>query len=175
SQKLKSYINIDVEQKCKPNKVLDFVRKPLPYKDGSIDEVVLFHTIEHIQKKFHFSLFKSIFRVLKIGGSFIVSYPDLVETATRWLKNYQGKRDFWENTIFGLQGYKSDFHVCAVTPIELEQTLRLVGFDKLKTKPEPIPNEFNKVTFAVKPKKSLNKNYESLVGSEQIPVCIIKK
>jgi len=174
SQKLRGYLNVDVEKKVKPDLVHNFVLKPLPFKDGVIDEVVMFHTIEHIRKLFHETVFTEVYRVLRPGGLFIVSYPDFAETASRWLNNFQGKRKFWEHTIFGLQGYKSDYHVCAVTPIELEQLLKLVGFSRTDSKPEK-GQEFNKVTFAIKPKKPVNRAYEAQVGADRLPVCIIKK
>lgn len=174
SQKIKGYINIDSEKNVKPDLVHDFVRKRLPFKDGEVDEVVLFHTIEHIRKLYHGSVFKEIHRILKPGGLLIVSYPDFAETASRWLNNFQGKREFWEHTIFGLQGYKSDFHVCAVTPLELEQLLQLIGFSSTHSKPEK-GQEFNKVTFAIKPKKARQQDYESLVGQDKLPVCILKR
>ena len=57
SNKIDGFINIDLNPDNKPDLVANIL-EPLPYNDGSIDEIVLFHTIEHIQKRLHYGLHK---------------------------------------------------------------------------------------------------------------------
>lgn len=167
SQKIPGYINIDSEKSCKPDLVHDFVRLKLPYKPGSVDEIVMFHTIEHIQKKLHKPILAECYRVLRVGGRLYLSYPDFWECAKRWKDNYRGMKTFWENTIFGLQQYPSDFHVCIMEPAALEMLLRDLGFKEVKSRPEK-HEAHNKVTFGVKAKGSPRLvDYEKLVGADK--------
>jgi len=76
SQKIKGYVNIDVEKKCRPDLVCDFIKKPLPYKPESVDQVLLFHTIEHIQRRYHRLLLWQIWRILKPGREFLIAFPE---------------------------------------------------------------------------------------------------
>ena len=50
--KIEGYINLDISAECEPDIVHDF-RKGLPYPKETFDEIVMLHTIEHIEKKFH--------------------------------------------------------------------------------------------------------------------------
>jgi ubiquinone/menaquinone biosynthesis C-methylase UbiE len=47
----------------------------LPFEDNSFDVVSLFMVLEHIPKNTEPQLFKEVNRVLKIGGSFIITTP----------------------------------------------------------------------------------------------------
>ena len=147
STKFEGYVNIDVEDSCKPDLVHDFTSKPLPYEDGAVDEIVMFHTIEHIQKGKHPVILGELRRVLKVGGRLILTYPNFWVCANNWKNNFQGQRDYWHATMFGRQLYQSDYHVCAMDPIELEITLRDCGFGQCQSKPEPV-DTFNHVTVA---------------------------
>ena len=161
STKLPGYINIDSEKSCKPDLVLDLFKESLPYKLASVDEVVLFHTIEHIPKKLHHVVLKQVHRVLKKDGTFIISYPEWSKCATRWLRNHKGKRSFWEATLYGRQLYPSDAHVCIMDTIEFKHKLEENGFKSVKCYPEPEPNEFN--TIVVCKKAAAYVNYEEMV------------
>lgn len=163
--KLKDYINIDTEKKCKPDLVHDFVEKTLPYKPKSIDEVVMFHTIEHIRKPYHPHILSEIFRVLKVGAPVYLSYPNFWECATRWKDNYMGKRDFWHATMFGRQLYPSDYHVCAMDPKELEILLKGIGFENVKSSAERQEN-YNSITRATRGKLLKTIDYEHLLSEE---------
>ncbi|WP_266203985.1 class I SAM-dependent methyltransferase [Pontibacter kalidii] len=59
--------------------------KPLPFEDDSLDVVVCIDGIEHISKQFDFA--KEVNRVLKPGGCFIVSTPNIssFHSRFRWL------------------------------------------------------------------------------------------
>jgi predicted SAM-dependent methyltransferase len=126
--KIEGYINIDISEECNPDLVCDF-RKGLPYASGTIDEVVMFHVIEHIEKKFHELIFLEVKRVLKSDGVFILTFPDFAKCATNWLVNKAGIREFWEATIYGRQLYPSDYHVCVCTVDGMARKLAQVGFD----------------------------------------------
>lgn len=159
-QKLTGYINIDAEEKCKPDLIWDFVREPLPYEKESVDEVVLFHTIEHIKKTTHPVILKRIHHVLKPEGRLVVSYPEFKEIAQRWLDNHRGMRKYWEATIFGRQLYPSDTHLCAMDSTEFKIVLEENGFISIETFPEPAPNEFSTIVRCRRSQVFLN--YEEL-------------
>ncbi len=48
NDKKQGYINIDVSKEVKPNKIWDLEKTPLPFKENSIDEILAFHILEHI-------------------------------------------------------------------------------------------------------------------------------
>jgi SAM-dependent methyltransferase len=145
--KLEGYLGVDVHEDNKPDVVCDFTKSPLPYKDGEVDEIVMFHTIEHIRKGYHPILLGELRRVLKVGGRLCLSYPNFWECACRWKNNTEGQRDYWHATLYGRQLYPSDFHVCAMDPTELEILLRDLGFGFIQSKPEP-RDAWNSVTVA---------------------------
>lgn len=161
SQKLKGYINIDSEKSCHPDLICNILTESLPYDLESVDEVVLFHTIEHIPKRHHQVILKQVHRVLKSNGQFIISYPEFSECVQRWLSNHKGERDFWEKTIFGRQSYPSDTHLCAMDTHNFTIVLEENGFIAIKHWPEPPPNEFSTI---IQCKRSVQyMNYEDLV------------
>lgn len=173
SQKLKGYINIDSEKSCRPDLLLDILRESLPYKDKSVDEVVLFHTIEHIAKRNHKIILNQVHRVLKPSGQFLLSYPEFSECIKRWQTNHKGERDFWEKTIFGRQSYPSDTHLCAMDTHDFKLVLEENGFTAIKSYPEPSPNEFSTIIVC---KRSVQYvNYESLVLEDMSRMKVIQR
>ena len=127
-EKLEGYVNVDCNAALEPDLTCDFAKDGLPYANGSVEQVVLFHCIEHLQKRFHLQIFLEIRRVLKENGTLIVSYPEFSKCAENWRTNYRGKRDFWEATIFGRQSSPSDFHVCIMDSTEFSYTLKSAGY-----------------------------------------------
>lgn len=162
ANKIKGYVNIDTEPSVKPDLVVDFTKQRLPYKNGTVDEIIFFHTIEHIRKIFHNVIISECSRVLKLGGKILISYPNFWECAKRWKDNEMGRRDFWEATIYGRQLFPSDYHVSAIDPDELKLSLIQWGFDEIYHAPEDPPNEFNSVTVGIKLKKPYT-NYVDLL------------
>lgn len=150
SEKLPGYINVDIDKNLKPDLVLDFSKYKLPYKDKTVNEVVIFHTIEHIQKRLHKPILGECSRVLKKGGKIYLSYPNFWECAQRWYENKNGHREFWEQTLYGRQAFPSDFHVCAVDPDELKGYLLALGFDGVAHYSEDAPNHYNTITVGTK-------------------------
>jgi SAM-dependent methyltransferase len=133
--KLEGYVNVDVNPEVEPDMVLD-VAGILPWKDGEVDEVVFFHAIEHIEKRFHLSLLSEFHRILGDKGRLVLGYPEFSVCLKFWLDNFMGKRAFWENCIFGRQLDPKDFHVCAMHTPELKDFLLTVGFEDIETRNE---------------------------------------
>ena len=147
STKLNGFIGVDSFEDNKPDVLCDFTAGPLPFKDGEVDEVVMFHAIEHIRKQKHSFILNEIRRVLRIGGRLCLTYPNFWECAQRWKNNTEGQRDYWHATLFGRQLYPGDYHVCAMDSIELEILLRDLGFGSVLSRPEP-RDVWNSITVA---------------------------
>lgn len=148
--KIPHYVNVDVEESLKPDVVCNFIKAPLPFEDSTVDEVLLFHCIEHIEKRLHGRIYCEIFRVLKPNGRFLLSFPEFTKCAENYITNYKGMREFWEQTIYGLQRYPSDFHVSAMNSKEVSYLLRDIGFFSIVFCPEPPPNEYNSIVSSKK-------------------------
>lgn len=160
SNKIEGFINIDVEPQCKPDLICNFVHEKLPFKAGTVEEVVLFHTIEHINKFWHTRILAEVWRVLKPSGSFLISYPEFLKCVKNWRTNYRGKKQFWEATIFGRQLYPSDFHVCIMHTPDFVRLLSDCGFIKITSQPES-GDTFNTIVGCIKGVRV--PNYEDLI------------
>jgi predicted SAM-dependent methyltransferase len=133
--KLEGFINIDIDPETKPDLVHDFTKR-LPYENGSCDLIVMYHTIEHIQKKKHGVILMEIWRLLSPEGEVIITFPEFTQCVENWKLNYRGLKEFWEATIFGRQASSSDFHVCIMDSNEFKRLLIDVGFEVTKIVPE---------------------------------------
>jgi predicted SAM-dependent methyltransferase len=120
-------INLDMQAQTKPDFV-ETMTERWDWEDKSIDEVWMHHVIEHIPKSSHAAVFLEANRVLKNSGKLFLAYPDFEKCAKNFLENKDNKREFWEATLFGLQRYTGDFHVCAITSRYLRSKLSDVGF-----------------------------------------------
>jgi predicted SAM-dependent methyltransferase len=171
TNRIEGFINIDVEPSCKPDVICNFMAGKLPYKAGTVEEVVLFHCIEHIKKSLHRHILEEVWRVLKPSGKFIVSYPEFLKCVDNWKKNHRGKKEFWEHTIYGRQLYPSDFHVCIMHTPEFTNVLKAYGFNVTKSCQEPL-EPHNSIVYATKIVKPMN--YEQQVGEHRQTYTIVK-
>ena len=161
SNKIDGYVNIDTEESCKPDLLHDLMEAPLPYEDGTVEEILFFHCIEHIRKCLHETVLNEFRRVLAPNGKLYISYPNFWECAQRWKNNTNGEKKFWEATLYGRQLYDADYHVAAMDPTELHDLLGRLGFKGMFSTPEPA-EPYNTITFA---KKSTDvcEAYEDLI------------
>lgn len=74
--KLEGYVNVDKDPKCLPDILAD-VEISLPFKDNSIDEIVLNHVLEHLGQttEAYFNVWKEMYRVLKDGAMVLITVP----------------------------------------------------------------------------------------------------
>ncbi len=143
--KLEGYLNVDVDPAVEPDLIVNICGF-LPFQDGEFEEVLFFHTIEHIEKKWHPSILVEIHRILSPKGVLILGYPEFGVCAEYWISNYQGKRDFWEACCFGRQSSDNDYHVCAMDSVELKDLLLSIGFDNIKHGAEPDNKQYTLLT-----------------------------
>lgn len=141
--KLPGFVNIDINPEFKPDLVLDIANEDLKYDDGEVDQIVMFHTIEHIPKKQHQLILAEFNRLLKDptddndGGSLIITYPEFRICSQNFINNHRGQRDYWEATILGRGNNSFELHRTLMDTKEFSQTLKLCGFDVRKSQIEP--------------------------------------
>lgn len=143
------FINIDIEESLHPDVLCDF-RKSLPYEDKSVDSILLIHTIEHIEAKYHVDMLFEFNRVLRVGGGLTIAYPEFSKCAMNYINNYRGQREFWKNTLYGRQLYPADFHVTLMDTDEFKCVLRDCGFCQINSHAEPSPEEHNTILICRK-------------------------
>ena len=167
--KLPGYWNIDKDDAVEPDQKIDICGY-LPFASSYFEEVVFFHTIEHIEKKYHPPMLAEIHRVLDTDGRLVLGYPEFAVCAQYWIDNYLGKRDYWEACIYGRQTSPDDFHVSAMHTPELKDLLLSIGFKDI-THREEIGNRQYTVLKAIKgePRITYEQDLTELVFGKEIP------
>ena len=159
NNKIPGYWNIDSCAANKPDEVVD-VTKTFPFADNSLTEILFFHTIEHIEEKYHEGILMQFHRALIPDGELYISYPEFSIVATNYMSNYKGKREFWKHTIYGLQRAEGDYHVSLMDSPFFVELLKSVGFKDIMYKPEEEP--WNTILFCKKGEAPLS--YEDIIG-----------
>lgn len=113
---------------------------PLPYDDASVNFIFSEHFLEHITREEGLALLRECRRVLKPGGVFRVSTPDL-----RWLvaQYVSGKLDEWDDVGWVPrgscqllnEGMRSWGHQFVYDSSELLLILQEAGFTGIAVKP----------------------------------------
>jgi SAM-dependent methyltransferase len=134
--KITGATNVDMNSITKCELVFD-IKKPFPLANKSYDKVCLFHCIEHIEKQYHFSVFKEIHRVLDDNGTLLIAYPEFSVILQNWIDNRNMNREFWEATIYGRQAYEGDYHYCGIHTPNLIEELKSIGFTVARFGAEP--------------------------------------
>lgn len=70
--KKKGYLNCDISKKVNPDKIIDLEKK-LPFKDSSVDEILIFHVLEHFQKPME--ILKELYRISKNEAIIKIKVP----------------------------------------------------------------------------------------------------
>jgi predicted SAM-dependent methyltransferase len=161
--KLKDFINIDIEESCKPDLVCDLRKEPFPYEPESVDIIQCIHNLEHIEQKYWPQILCEFWRVLKPEGELRLAYPEFEKCSHYFLENHLGLRDFWRNTLYGRQLYPGDYHVVPMVTSEVEDYLETCGFHDIKSCPEPT-QDYN--TFVLAKKGSPQPTREDILRDE---------
>src|SRR3990167_950873 len=78
---LKGYLNIDIEEKYKPDVVADF--RTLTYKD--VDKIEARHILEHFGRDEAIEVLKQWHSWLEKGGTLLLEVPDFEEICNRFV------------------------------------------------------------------------------------------
>ena len=163
--KINGVESCDINNEFKTDHCFDLKVTPWPLPDSSYSEVYLFHTIEHIEKKFHGRIFDQVHRILREDGSFFLSFPEFEIIAKNWLENIRGQREHWEHNIYGLQRTSSDYHVCAMDSEETKDLLLKIGFKNISICAEQFYNH----NTVIRCQKGIpQKSYEEVVYEDVI-------
>lgn len=124
-KRLEGYINVDlhVDADLKHN-----LLEPLPFEDGSIDEVLASHLLEHFSYAESHTVLKDWVRVLKHGGKLRIIVPDLEKNVANLLHatNFEQWR-YWLVTIYGGQWNDGEFHKNGFNAYKLKMCVDIAG------------------------------------------------
>jgi predicted SAM-dependent methyltransferase len=103
------------------------------FSDNMFDNIYASHVFEHIKQTDALPTLQGIHRILKQGGSFYISVPDLGTLAKLITSPNVSLEDEWHimRMIFGGQTAPYDFHYCGWTFASLSHFLKLAGFDDI--------------------------------------------
>lgn len=103
-------------------KIADLSRDEFPYKDNIFDLAVSWGRVEHLENLRHF--FKETARVIKPGGYFIFSIPNIFHIMSRLMFLKKGMFPRWDET---------NNHI-ALLPMGVFEKITLRHFDLIETK-----------------------------------------
>jgi len=122
----KPWINIDVNPRWEPDIVADGASLPM-IEDGSAEYIVIEHGIEHFGCGEADSMLRECHRILQVGGSLIITAPNMRTLAQRWLTRQIDDYIFAVNTYGAYMNNEADRHKWLVTFESLTKTLESVG------------------------------------------------
>lgn len=76
-KKISGFVNVDFVESVKPDIVWDLEKMPWPFKDSSVDEILLNHVLEHLgqQTSVYLSIIKEIYRICIDGAIIHIKVP----------------------------------------------------------------------------------------------------
>ncbi len=112
------------------------LRKPFPFQDGTVDEIVMYQVLEHIPAYDTEHLLSEIVRILKTDGVFVVSVPDVKATAKLLVEAKTEQDEDWSiRLIHGTQKNQWSHHYCGFVPRTLKALLSKCGFNHFESLP----------------------------------------
>lgn len=96
------YINIDIDEKVKPDLQMDLTKEQLPFKDNSVYHIFSNHFFEHITKEETSFLLKELNRVLMNNGFIKICVPHYLNPVAYQYEHKQifSEQYFIENNFF---------------------------------------------------------------------------
>lgn len=168
--KREGVINVDADLNCNPDIILDLIDPNWPWGDNEIDEIWMFHAIEHLRRDTHGAVLLRINNVLKMGRRIIFTYPEFKRCADNFINNVQGQREFWEQTLYGRQKTPHDFHLVPMHSPYFKSFLTDYGFGELEYCEESELEPFNTIMKGIKVVHTVTR--EDVVAEEVFNVSL---
>lgn len=142
---LPGYVNVDVVEArsgMRPDVVCD-LHDLAPFADGTADEILSVHVVEHFWRWEIRDVLREWMRVLKPGGRMIVECPNIQSACQTFLENpaqfsredRDGQRTMW--VFYGDPAWKDPLmiHRWGYTPDSLKELLTEVGLAEVRQEP----------------------------------------
>lgn len=117
-------LHLDFQEETHPEIVAD-IRERIPLADGSVDEILCKHVLEHVEIDLVPKALGEFHRVLRKGGTLFVDGPNFEAMARDWLAN---ECDEALHRIFGDQTDRGEYHTSGFSPATLSAHLETAGF-----------------------------------------------
>lgn len=131
--KREGYLNLDIDPKCKPDKVCD-VTKALPFKDSEVTEILLLDVLEHVIIESAYDVLRECYRVLEFGGTLLIRVPSVFQI----VKKFADQPDimmlflYGDTTKSGVWGA----HKYVYTPDLMQEFADRIGFQLISADTE---------------------------------------
>lgn len=115
------------------DKYLDLTKIPYPFKDNSVDKILIVGAFEHFTLDEGINMLKEWYRILKVGGEVLIDIPDLIGTL-KLLEDAKNVEEMnWAiRLIYGSQKNEFSFHKWGYTFETLSELCRSIGFKKIE-------------------------------------------
>lgn len=123
---LEGFVNVDAYAEHKVDARYDVIQ--LPYEDNSIDEIRVFHVIEHFHYHDGQKALNEWFRVLKPGGRLHLETPDFLESCKEFIKQDEQGRVNLYGHFFSTAWIPGQAHLFLFTETQLRGQLSWAGF-----------------------------------------------
>lgn len=126
-ERVEGYTSVDLYM---PAEIRDDVTKLEQFTNESVEEVRVYHLLEHLKTDDVPIALGQIFRVLKPHGKIEIEVPDLVWLLEDFLNTPEMERWGWKlQTLFGMQNHEGEFHRTGFSGPRLRQLLIRAGFE----------------------------------------------
>lgn len=117
---------------CDPHQGVDIVADVSDlsqFADGSVQEIVASHILEHFPSSKTLPVLKEWHRVLKNGGILYIGVPDFKRAVEIYAE--RGLCDWVQNWLWGDQGYATAFHYVGFDAAKLKAMVLEAGFSEV--------------------------------------------
>jgi ubiquinone/menaquinone biosynthesis C-methylase UbiE len=130
SDYLSGWVNIDAYADARVDYRYDI--KKLPYDDNSVDEIRVYHVIEHMDFHEGNASLREWYRALKPGGRLHLETPDFLASCQEFVNANEEYRVFLYGHFFSEAWIPGQIHKFLFTEIQLKTQLQWVGFTNIK-------------------------------------------
>lgn len=128
-QYLDNFINCDLYA---TNVDMRFDVANIPLREGSVDEIMAYHIIEHFDFMQSQEVLREWYRVLKFGGRIHLETPDLLNTCKHFVEGSEEERIKLYGHFFAWPWLPGQAHKFLFTENQLRWTLEQIGFKNIR-------------------------------------------